>query len=108
VKQLQYDSRFMDDLGVKCCSEKVVAKVFKCSDGRSLLINLIDYRPEKNSFLMEIDADFYHFSGEVACRLYALDGQEASLDVKLMQGKLLVEIPPFNGKVASIVLKHLQ
>lgn len=108
VKQLQYDSRFMDDLGVKCCSEKVVAKVFKCSDGRSLLVNLIDYRPEKNNFLMEIDADFYNFSGEVACRLYALDDQEAALDVKLMQGKLLIEIPPFNGKVASIVLKKLQ
>jgi hypothetical protein len=108
VKQLQYASRFMDDLGLKCGSEKVVAKVFKDLKGRRVLINLIDYRPEKSRFLIEVDTDLYDLAGEVACRLYGVDGQEAGLKAKLNRGKLLVEIPPFKGKVASIIIESLQ
>jgi hypothetical protein len=106
IKWLQYDSRFMDDLGLKCYSEKVVVKAFKGCDGRSLLINIIDYRSEKNScFLIEVDADFYSFTGEVECKLYTVDGQDADLNARLVHGKLVVEIPPFKDKVASIILK---
>lgn len=107
VKQLQYESRFMDDLGVKCDAEKVVAKAFKGLDGRRILINLIDYRSERKEFLIEIDADSYNLTGEVACKLYAVNDQEADLNVKLRQGKLLVEVPLFEGKVASIILERL-
>jgi len=107
IKHVQYNSRFMDDLGVKCYSEKVIAKVFKSLDGIRVLINLVDYRPEKKCFMIEVDAEFYNIAGGVKCRLYAVDGQEAELDAKLERGKLLIEIPPFNGKVASIILERL-
>jgi hypothetical protein len=105
VKQLQYESRFMDDLGVKCEAEKVVTKVFKGLDGRRVLINIVDYRPEKNSFLIEVDAKLYCLTGKEACKLYAVDDQEAELQLKLKERKLLIEVPPFKGRVASIVLE---
>jgi hypothetical protein len=98
----------MDDLGLKCGSEKVAAKVFKGLNGREVLINLIDYRSEKSRFLIGVDADLYDLAGEVSCRLYGVDGQEAGLKAKLSHGKLLVEIPPFKGKVASIIIESLQ
>jgi hypothetical protein len=108
VKRLQYESRFMDDLGVRCASAKVVAKAFKGLDGRRLLINLVDYRSEKSRLLIEVDSELYSLAGEVSCKLYAVDDQEAGLEAKLRQGKLLVEVPPFKGKVASIILERLQ
>lgn len=106
VKHLQYESRFMDDLGVRCTSEKVVVKAFKGLDGRRVLINLVDYRTEKNRLLIEVDAELYSLTGGALCKLYAVDDEEAGLEVKLRQGKLLVEVPPFKGKVASIILER--
>lgn len=107
VKGLQYESRFVDDLGIWCTSKKVLVKAFKGLDGKRILINILDYRGERRKFQIGMDVAFYGLSNEVICRFYAMDDEEVKLKSMLSQGKLLIEIPPFKGNVASVVLEKL-
>jgi hypothetical protein len=107
IKHIQYNSRFMDELGVRRRPERVAVKVFKGLDGRSLLINVIDYGVAKRAITLELDPQALGVEGSFTAVLHSLGGQVHEVKASCREGVLSLVLPPIEGKVGSIVVQRL-
>jgi len=104
IKHVQYNSKFIDDLGVRCFCEKVILKAFKSSDSSTLLINILDYRRKKEPFTIEVDKSLIKITDKkLIAKIYTFE-EERELNFKIKVNSLFLEVPSFEGNVASIIL----
>jgi len=109
VKDIQYSSRFMDDVGVVSCPDRVVVKAFKSNDGESLLLNVVDYRPDKRGFTIELDLRSLNMDGRFSGKLFSVGSREVNLKPETDdRGMVVLDLPEFEGKVASVVLRRIR
>jgi len=104
IKHIQYNSRFMDDLGVKYRPERTAVKVFRSPEGRTLLVNVIDYGEVERAIALELDLGALGIEGPFSAVLYSLDGQVRKIEAKCDEDILSLRLPSIEGKVASIVV----
>ncbi|MGB9759607.1 MAG: DUF6259 domain-containing protein [Thermoproteota archaeon] len=104
IKYIQYNSKFIDDLGVRCLYKKVILKAFKSFNDETLLINVLDYRKQKEPFTIKVDKSVVKSATKkLTAKMYTFE-EELRLNLRSEKNSLLLEVPGFRGKVASIIL----
>lgn len=107
TKQIQYNSTFTDDIGLKCTCEGVAAKCFRSIDQNNLLVNFVDYRTNRGPFTISIDRSVHPILGHLTATMYTIDEEVFDLVPKTTDKTVDVVIPDFAGKVASLLLSRM-
>jgi len=108
VKHIQYSSRFLDDIGLRSCPDKVVIKVFRSLDDRRILLNLIDYGGKMRRIRIELDPTELGLEGGLSGIFYATKEHVQVIDPRYERGALVLDLPQFEAKVATVVLERKQ
>ena len=105
VKADLYASDFRDEIGLGPLPENVYAKLFRRSDGGSLVLNLVDRRQGKKApFTLTIDLAKNDFPRPGDAALYEFDERRTRLTTRAEAATLALEIPPLEGDVAAIAV----
>jgi len=104
IKHIQYNAKFVDDLGIRALPDKVIAKLFVGAEGGQLLINLVDYRDTRGKIRVELDSGRLGLKGGRTCALYSTGDKVLEVKPRVEGDSLVLDLPEFRGRVASVCL----
>lgn len=93
VRDVVYQGRFRDVLGLSGMPEKVEARLF-VREGTGAVVTLVDRRAERKPWDLRLDSSALRGAPATSVRLLLLDGQEKPLQAIKDGGALVVTIDP--------------
>lgn len=101
IKNYLYNSRFMDDIGIKELPEDVEAKVFKGKD--ALIVNLLDNREKPEGFEFVLDYRKLGFEGITGARIFTI-GEEQKAECVEEKEVVRLIVPQLKERIGSFVI----
>jgi hypothetical protein len=107
IKDDLYASSFRDEIGLGPLPRGVEAKIFRHDEGKSLTLTLLDRRPEKAAFDLDLDPVALDIAPPSNATLYTLDGRETPFVPQPGDnGRFTLTIPARQANPAAVVLRR--